>query len=44
VEIPEPTAFDQAFEDAFTDREVAFAHVRAVEYGRFLYEVRRPRL
>ncbi|MER6091863.1 DUF1203 domain-containing protein [Streptomyces bluensis] len=35
------TAFDQAFEEAFADPEVALVHVRAVEYGCFLYEVRR---
>jgi len=30
-----------AFEEAFADPEVAVVHVRAVEYGCFLYEVRR---
>ena len=34
-------AFDEAFTAAFTDPEVALVHVRAVEYGCFLYEVRR---
>ncbi|WP_327315095.1 DUF1203 domain-containing protein [Streptomyces sp. NBC_01235] len=33
---------DAAFQDAFDDPDVAFVHVRAVEYGCFLYEVRRP--
>ncbi|MEU5532559.1 DUF1203 domain-containing protein [Streptomyces sp. NPDC020362] len=37
-----PTAFEPAFAEAFTDPEVALVHVRAVEYGCFLYEVRRP--
>lgn len=37
-----PAAFDEAFEEAFEDPEVALVHVRAVEYGCFLYEVRRP--
>ncbi|MFD9467305.1 DUF1203 domain-containing protein [Streptomyces sp. NPDC060027] len=36
-----PDAFDEAFTAAFTDPEVALVHVRAVEYGCFLYEVRR---
>ncbi|MFD5103365.1 DUF1203 domain-containing protein [Streptomyces albidochromogenes] len=31
-----------AFDAAFADPEVAVAHVRAVEYGCFLFEVRRP--
>lgn len=35
--------FQEAFADAFTDPEVALVHVRAVEYGCFLYEVRRDR-
>lgn len=34
-------SFDEAFAEAFTDLEVALVHVRAVEYGCFLYEVRR---
>ncbi|WP_405887787.1 DUF1203 domain-containing protein [Streptomyces sp. NBC_01136] len=34
-------AFDEAFAEAFADPEVASVHVRAVEYGCFLYEVRR---
>ncbi|MFF7451097.1 MULTISPECIES: DUF1203 domain-containing protein [unclassified Streptomyces] len=34
---------DEAFRAAFDDPAVALVHVRAVEYGCFLYEVRRPR-
>ncbi|MEU3250219.1 DUF1203 domain-containing protein [Streptomyces sp. NPDC006997] len=34
--------FTGALDEAFTDPEVALVHVRAVEYGCFLYEVRRP--
>uniref|UniRef100_A0AAU2A8X8 DUF1203 domain-containing protein n=1 Tax=Streptomyces sp. NBC_00093 TaxID=2975649 RepID=A0AAU2A8X8_9ACTN len=34
-------AFEEAFEEAFADPGVAVVHVRAVEYGCFLYEVRR---
>ncbi|MFI0962159.1 DUF1203 domain-containing protein [Streptomyces sp. NPDC021080] len=34
-------AFGEAFTAAFADPEVALVHVRAVEYGCFLYEVRR---
>ncbi|MGW7255662.1 DUF1203 domain-containing protein [Streptomyces sp. NPDC054834] len=37
-----PEGFDAAFAEAFTDPAVAVVHVRAVEYGCFLYEVRRP--
>ncbi|OEU86688.1 hypothetical protein DB35_23775 [Streptomyces abyssalis] len=33
---------DQAFREAFSHPEVALVHVRAVEYGCFQYEVRRP--
>ena len=33
--------FREAFAAAFADPEVALVHVRAVEYGCFLYEVRR---
>ncbi|KOV64952.1 DUF1203 domain-containing protein [Streptomyces sp. MMG1121] len=33
--------FRPALTEAFTDPEVAVVHVRAVEYGCFLYEVRR---
>ncbi|MEU5315655.1 DUF1203 domain-containing protein [Streptomyces sp. NPDC021056] len=32
---------DEAFRNAFDDPAVALVHVRAVEYGCFLYEVRR---
>ncbi|MET8137517.1 MULTISPECIES: DUF1203 domain-containing protein [unclassified Streptomyces] len=39
--VQEPTTFDEAFTAAFTHPEVALLHVRAVEYGCFLYEVRR---
>ncbi|MCI3269589.1 DUF1203 domain-containing protein [Streptomyces cylindrosporus] len=35
-------AGDEAFRKAFADPAVALVHVRAVEYGCFLYEVRRP--
>lgn len=35
-------SLDAAFSEAFADPEVALVHVRAVEYGCFLYEVRRP--
>ncbi|MGP3633058.1 DUF1203 domain-containing protein [Streptomyces sp. 24-1644] len=43
LEIPaeEERGFDAAFEEAFTDPEVALVHVRAVEYGCFHFEVRR---
>ncbi|MFD8914371.1 DUF1203 domain-containing protein [Streptomyces sp. NPDC059575] len=37
-----PEDFEAALSEAFTDPEVALVHVRAVEYGCFLYEVRRP--
>ncbi|MDT0267456.1 DUF1203 domain-containing protein [Streptomyces sp. DSM 44915] len=36
------TAVDRALHMAFADPEVAVVHVRAVEYGCFQYEVRRP--
>ncbi|MGW5862124.1 DUF1203 domain-containing protein [Streptomyces sp. NPDC055239] len=44
LEIPDPATegFDAAFAEAFADPEVALVHVRAVEYGCFLFEVRRP--
>ncbi|WP_137994015.1 DUF1203 domain-containing protein [Streptomyces vilmorinianum] len=44
LEIPqEATAgFDKAFGEAFADPRVALVHVRAVEYGCFQFEVRRP--
>ena len=35
-------SLDAAFSEAFDDPGVALVHVRAVEYGCFLYEVRRP--
>jgi len=35
------TLDDDAFRNAFDDPAVALVHVRAVEYGCFLYEVRR---
>ncbi|MFD6280814.1 DUF1203 domain-containing protein [Streptomyces sp. NPDC060209] len=43
LEIPadEERGFDESFAEAFTDREVALVHVRAVEYGCFHFEVRR---
>ncbi|MGW5196080.1 DUF1203 domain-containing protein, partial [Streptomyces spiralis] len=34
-------AFEAALAEAFDDPAVALVHVRAVEYGCFLYEVRR---
>jgi hypothetical protein len=48
LEIPDASeggsgeAVDAALTEAFSDTEVALVHVRAVEYGCFLYEVRRP--
>jgi hypothetical protein len=44
VEIPaDATAgFDAAFDDAFSDPDVVLVHVRALEYGCFHFEVRRP--
>ncbi|WP_251093396.1 DUF1203 domain-containing protein [Streptomyces sp. Caat 7-52] len=39
--VTDPDAFRPALADAFDDPEVALVHVRAVEYGCFLYEVRR---
>ncbi|MFI9582053.1 DUF1203 domain-containing protein [Streptomyces sp. NPDC052236] len=44
LEIPETAAegFDAAFAEAFADPRVALVHVRAVEYGCFHFEVRRP--
>jgi len=43
LEMPtDPTAaFDAAFDDAFSDPDVALVHVRALEYGCFHFEVRR---
>ncbi|WP_108933993.1 DUF1203 domain-containing protein [Streptomyces ardesiacus] len=42
--IGDPGAFAYALREAFDDPDVEFVHVRAVEYGCFLYEVARPRL
>ncbi|MFI8202158.1 DUF1203 domain-containing protein [Streptomyces sp. NPDC085937] len=39
--VTEPEDFGPALGEAFADPEVALVHVRAVEYGCFLYEVRR---
>ncbi|MFC9686240.1 DUF1203 domain-containing protein [Streptomyces sp. NPDC056948] len=39
--VTEPAAIAQAFTEAFDDPAVELVHVRAVEYGCFLYEVRR---
>ncbi|MFE1030635.1 DUF1203 domain-containing protein [Streptomyces sp. NPDC058807] len=39
----DPGAFAYALGEAFDDPAVALVHVRAVEYGCFLYEVRRGR-
>ncbi|KMS69423.1 hypothetical protein ACM01_35090 [Streptomyces viridochromogenes] len=40
--VEDADAFAAAFGEAFDDPAVALVHVRAVEYGCFLYEVRRP--
>ncbi|MFF8376313.1 DUF1203 domain-containing protein [Streptomyces sp. NPDC015661] len=44
LELPETPAegFDRALGEAFDDPAVALVHVRAVEYGCFHFEVRRP--
>ncbi|GGU41723.1 DUF1203 domain-containing protein [Streptomyces lavendofoliae] len=44
LEIPEDATdgFDRAFAEAFADPAVALVHIRAVEYGCFHFEVRRP--
>ncbi|MFE9370534.1 DUF1203 domain-containing protein [Streptomyces sp. NPDC006711] len=44
LEIPADaaTAFDAALDDAFNDPDVVLVHVRALEYGCFHFEVRRP--
>ncbi|MET9372909.1 DUF1203 domain-containing protein [Streptomyces sp. NPDC002992] len=44
LEIPAEATegFDKAFAEAFADPRVALVHVRAVEYGCFQFEVRRP--
>ncbi|MEV6793079.1 DUF1203 domain-containing protein [Streptomyces sp. NPDC051320] len=34
--------FDRVFAEAFADPDVALLHVRALEYGCFQFEVRRP--
>ncbi|WP_217142735.1 DUF1203 domain-containing protein [Streptomyces sp. AC627_RSS907] len=39
--VEEPDAFEPAVREAFDDPAGAFVHVRAVEYGCFLYEVTR---
>lgn len=36
-----PEDFVPALREAFAEEAVALVHVRAVEYGCFLYEVRR---
>ncbi|MFD4763486.1 DUF1203 domain-containing protein [Streptomyces sp. NPDC058439] len=43
-EIPDnaEAGFDRVFEEAFAEPEVALVHVRALEYGCFQFEVRRP--
>lgn len=41
VEDTSAEGFEAAFREAFDDPAVALVHVRAVEYGCFLYEVRR---
>ncbi|MFI6728659.1 DUF1203 domain-containing protein [Streptomyces sp. R-74717] len=43
-EIPDnaEAGFDQVFGEAFAEPEVALVHVRALEYGCFQFEVRRP--
>ncbi|MCX4700696.1 DUF1203 domain-containing protein [Streptomyces sp. NBC_01352] len=40
--VEDADGFDAAFREAFDDPAVTLVHVRAVEYGCFLYEVRRP--
>ncbi|MFE6283432.1 DUF1203 domain-containing protein [Streptomyces sp. NPDC057877] len=40
--VDDADGFDAAFAEAFAEPGVALVHVRAVEYGCFLYEVRRP--
>ncbi|WP_438293802.1 DUF1203 domain-containing protein [Streptomyces sp. HUAS TT7] len=44
LEFPQAAAeaFNAALDEAFADPEVALVHVRAVEYGCFQFEVRRP--
>ncbi|MFC5632653.1 DUF1203 domain-containing protein [Streptomyces bullii] len=40
--VEDAAGFEAAFDEAFAGPAVALVHVRAVEYGCFLYEVRRP--
>ncbi|WP_369169415.1 DUF1203 domain-containing protein [Streptomyces sp. R28] len=40
--VEDTSLFATALREAFADPAVALVHVRAVEYGCFLYEVRRP--
>ncbi|WHM38707.1 DUF1203 domain-containing protein [Streptomyces sp. BPTC-684] len=44
LEIPEDTTagYEAAFAEAFADPAVVLVHVRALEYGCFHFEVRRP--
>ncbi|MFC9429986.1 DUF1203 domain-containing protein [Streptomyces sp. NPDC056987] len=44
LEVPEDATagFDRALGEAFAEPEVVLVHVRAVEYGCFQFEVRRP--
>ncbi|MET9677382.1 DUF1203 domain-containing protein [Streptomyces sp. NPDC006482] len=44
LELPEAPGegFDRAFAEAFADPAVVLVHVRAVEYGCFHFEVRKP--
>ncbi|GHA12693.1 DUF1203 domain-containing protein [Streptomyces purpurascens] len=39
--VEDPAVFEEALTEAFDDPAVELVHVRAVEYGCFLYEVRR---
>ncbi|MFD9486936.1 DUF1203 domain-containing protein [Streptomyces sp. NPDC059991] len=43
LSVPEDatSGYEEAFAEAFADPEVVLVHVRALEYGCFLYEVRR---
>jgi hypothetical protein len=43
-EVPQDAeaGFDRVFDEAFADSRVVLVHVRAVEYGCFHFEVRRP--
>ncbi|MFJ8675826.1 DUF1203 domain-containing protein [Streptomyces sp. NPDC093589] len=42
IPVDAEAGFDRALGEAFADPEVALVHVRAVEYGCFQFEVRRP--